>query len=88
LGSTTPDVRCRSGVQYSVNGDIFRWSWIVSGIANNWFDLEPAAFDGTQGCDALGQQLVADDCRLSGGVAAKSLAVSHLAPPTLIWAGD
>ncbi|MGA0593880.1 SDR family oxidoreductase [Enterovirga sp. CN4-39] len=29
-----------------VNGDVFRWSWMWSRIAD-WFGLEPAAFDGT-----------------------------------------
>lgn len=29
-----------------VNGDIFRWQWMWSRIAD-WFDLEPAPFDGT-----------------------------------------
>jgi nucleoside-diphosphate-sugar epimerase len=29
-----------------VNGDVFRWSWMWSRIAE-WFDLEPAPFDGS-----------------------------------------
>jgi nucleoside-diphosphate-sugar epimerase len=29
-----------------VNGDVFRWSWMWSRLAN-WFGLEPAPFDGT-----------------------------------------
>jgi len=29
-----------------VNGDVFRWSWMWRRIAE-WFDIEPAAFDGT-----------------------------------------
>jgi nucleoside-diphosphate-sugar epimerase len=29
-----------------VNGDVFRWSWMWSRLAE-WFDLEPAPFDGS-----------------------------------------
>ncbi|MCB5205499.1 SDR family oxidoreductase [Neorhizobium sp. T786] len=29
-----------------VNGDVFRWKWMWGRIAD-WFDIEPAAFDGT-----------------------------------------
>ena len=29
-----------------VNGDVFRWSWMWGRLAE-WFDLEPAPFDGS-----------------------------------------
>ncbi|WP_338663401.1 SDR family oxidoreductase [Pararoseomonas sp. SCSIO 73927] len=40
-----------------VNGDVFRWSWMWSRIAE-WFGLEPAPFDGT--VRPLEQQMAGD----------------------------
>ncbi|MDB5723441.1 MAG: NAD-dependent epimerase/dehydratase family protein [Novosphingobium sp.] len=40
-----------------VNGDVFRWQWMWSRIAE-WFGLEPAPFDGT--VRPLAQQMVND----------------------------
>ncbi|WP_428031813.1 NAD-dependent epimerase/dehydratase family protein [Ancylobacter sp.] len=40
-----------------VNGDVFRWSWMWSRIAE-WFGLEPAPFDGT--VQTLEQQMAND----------------------------
>ena len=40
-----------------VNGDVFRWSWMWSRIAE-WFDLEPVPFDGSM--RTLEQQMAND----------------------------
>ena len=50
-----------------VNGDVFRWSWMWSRIAE-WFDIQPAAFDGT--LLPLEQQM-ANDAAIWRDVAAK-----------------
>ena len=50
-----------------VNGDIFRWSWMWSRIAE-WFDIQPASFDGT--LLPLEQQM-ADDAVTWKDIAAK-----------------
>lgn len=42
--ATTPEAR--NEAFNVVNGDIFRWSWMW-GRLGHWFDLEPAAFDGS-----------------------------------------
>ncbi|WP_375251001.1 NAD-dependent dehydratase, partial [Sphingomonas sp.] len=50
-----------------VNGDVFRWQWMWSRIAE-WFGLEAAPFDGT--VRPLKQQM-ADDARLWRAIAAR-----------------
>ncbi|WP_150303366.1 SDR family oxidoreductase [Pseudomonas saliphila] len=50
-----------------VNGDVFRWSWMWSRIAE-WFGIPPAAFDGK--LIPLEQQM-ADDARIWKEIAAK-----------------
>jgi nucleoside-diphosphate-sugar epimerase len=58
-----------------VNGDIFRWQWMWSRIAN-WFGLEPAPFDGT--VRPLAVQMK-DDAPIWRKIAERA----HLAEPNL-----
>ncbi len=68
-----------------VNGDIFRWSWMWERIAN-WFDLEPAAFDGT--VMTLEQQM-ADDAAIWAELAAKhNLAEADISKLVSPWHTD
>jgi nucleoside-diphosphate-sugar epimerase len=53
--STTPEA-ANQGFNV-VNGDVFRWKWMWGRIAE-WFDLEPAPFDGT--VTPLEQQIAGD----------------------------
>ncbi|MEH6386719.1 MULTISPECIES: SDR family oxidoreductase [Pseudomonas] len=53
--STTPDAA--NEAFNVVNGDVFRWKWMWARIAE-WFDIEPAPFDGTPA--PLEQQMAAD----------------------------
>lgn len=50
-----------------VNGDIFRWKWMWSRIAE-WFDIAPASFDGT--VQPLETQM-ADDAKIWRDIAAR-----------------
>ena len=53
--ATTPDAR--NEAFNVVNGDVFRWSWMWTRIAD-WFGLQPAGFDGT--VQPLEVQMAAD----------------------------
>jgi hypothetical protein len=50
-----------------VNGDVFRWKWMWSRIAE-WFGIEPAPFDGT--VQPLETQM-ANDAEIWQGIASK-----------------
>lgn len=68
-----------------VNGDVFRWSWMWSQIAN-WFDIEPAAFTGE--ILPLEKQM-ADAAQEWESISKKNgLAESNLAKLTSAWHTD
>jgi nucleoside-diphosphate-sugar epimerase len=71
--ATTP--AARNQAFNIVNGDVFRWSWMWSRLAD-WFGVEPAAFPGST--TPLAQQL-ADATPIWAEIAAKY----HLAEPGL-----
>jgi nucleoside-diphosphate-sugar epimerase len=68
-----------------INGDVFRWSWMWSRIAN-WFGIEPAPFDGT--ITPLEQQL-ADASPIWSSIAQKyNLAEPDLSVLASAWHTD
>jgi nucleoside-diphosphate-sugar epimerase len=68
-----------------VNGDVFRWSWMWSRIAN-WFGIEPGPFDGT--ITPLEQQL-ADAAPIWSSIAQKyNLAEPDLSVLASAWHTD
>jgi len=68
-----------------VNGDVFRWSWMWGRIAD-WFDIEPASFDGS--IQPLEMQM-ADDAPLWREIAAReNLVEPDLARLASSWHTD
>ena len=81
--ATTP--AARNEAFNVVNGDVFRWSWMWSRIAE-WFGVEPAPFDGS--VQPLEQQM-ADDAPLWRTIAAReNLAEPDLARLASPWHTD
>ncbi|WP_312804394.1 SDR family oxidoreductase [Agrobacterium cavarae] len=68
-----------------VNGDIFRWKWMWERIAN-WFDIEPAEFDGTM--SPLVEQMSEDAAIWSDIAKRDSLAESDIDRLASPWHTD
>lgn len=68
-----------------VNGDIFRWKWMWERIAN-WFDIEPAEFDGT--ISPLAEQMSEDAAIWSDIAKRDSLAESDIDRLASPWHTD
>ncbi|WCE04867.1 SDR family oxidoreductase [Pseudoxanthomonas sp. JBR18] len=68
-----------------VNGDVFRWSWMWSRIAQ-WFELEPAPFDGQ--VRPLEQQMADDAPRWAELAAAHDLAEADITRLVSPWHTD
>ncbi|MDR6992918.1 SDR family oxidoreductase [Luteimonas sp. 3794] len=68
-----------------VNGDVFRWRWMWGRIAE-WFELEPAPFDGT--LQPLEQQMADDDTAWTTLAAAHGLVESDIQRLVSPWHTD